>query len=296
MLCNSILETIGNTPLLKLNNLGVELGLKSSVYAKLESFNPFSVKDRPALAMLDGTGAKSGDVVIEPTSGNTGIGLAMVCSARGIRLIAVMPDNMSVERIKLMKHLGAEVKLTPAREGMDGAVAEAYALADSLEAPVVGQFQNADNPKAHYNTTAPEIYSDLDGKVDIFVAGVGTGGTFSGIAKYLKEQNPKILAYAVEPIESAVLSGEKRGSHGISGIGAGFVPQNFNRDLCDGIIKISTQDAYSYARLCARVEGVACGISGGAALKAAIDLAQNNADKNIVTVFPDNIERYLSVL
>lgn len=293
MLINNITEAIGNTPIIKLNHLAHEFALKGEVYAKLEMFNPFSVKDRPALEMLDRSGAQAGDVVIEPTSGNTGIGLACVCAARGIRLIAVMPDNMTAERVRIMRLLGAEVDLTPAKLGMEGAVAHAYALADNIEAPVIGQFENSANPEAHYKTTAPEIERDI-GLPDAFIAGVGTGGTFSGVARYFKEKSEAFKAFAVEPCESAVLSGEARGAHGIAGIGAGFVPKNFDKTLCDGIIKVKSAEAVEYAKLCAKLEGVAPGISGGAALKAAIDYAKVNSGK-VVIVFPDSIDRYLSL-
>lgn len=293
MLINNITEAIGNTPIIKLNHLEREFALKGEIYAKLEMFNPFSVKDRPALEMLERSGAQAGDVVIEPTSGNTGIGLACVCAARGIRLIAVMPENMTAERVRIMRLLGAEVDLTPAKLGMEGAVAHAYALADSIEAPVIGQFENSANPEVHYKTTAPEIESDI-GIPDAFIAGVGTGGTFSGVARYFKEKSRSFKAFAVEPSESAVLSGEARGAHGIAGIGAGFVPKNFDSTLCDGIIKVKSAEAVEYAKLCAKLEGVAPGISGGAALKAAIDYAKDNSGK-IVIVFPDSIDRYLSL-
>lgn len=293
MLINNITEAIGNTPIIKLNHIAHEFSLKGEIYAKLEMFNPFSVKDRAALEMLDRLGAHSGDVVIEPTSGNTGIGLACVCAARGIRLIAVMPENMTAERVRIMKILGAEVDLTPAKLGMEGAVAHAYALADSIEAPVVGQFDNPANPDAHYKTTATEIERDI-GIPDAFIAGVGTGGTFSGVSRYFKEKSESFKAFAVEPFESAVISGEERGAHGIAGIGAGFVPQNFDKSLCDGVIKVKSADAVEFAKTCAKLEGVAPGISGGAALKAAIDYAKTNTGRTVI-VFPDSIDRYLSL-
>lgn len=292
----NILQAVGNTPLMRLKSAENHYSLKSALYAKLEFLEPFSVKDRVAVALLNSANVHAGDRVIEPTSGNTGIGLAMACAALGVRLTVVMPENMTQERIKLMRHLGADVRLTPASLGMAGAVAEAYSLAEALDASVLGQFDNKANAQAHYETTGAEIYAELDGKVDIFVSAVGTGGTFSGTARYLKEKNPAVKAYAVEPSASAVLSGGQKGAHKIPGIGAGFVPDNFDRSLCDGIITVTDEDAMKYCKEIALISGVAPGISSGAALCGAVQLAKKTEGKNIVTVFPDTIERYLSVI
>ena len=295
-------QLIGKTPLLELRNLEKELGLKARVLAKLEYFNPAgSVKDRVAKAMLDDaekTGKlKPGSVIIEPTSGNTGIGLASVAAARGYRIIIVMPETMSVERRQLMKAYGAELVLTEGSQGMKGAIAKAEELAASIPGSFIpGQFVNPANPAAHRSSTGPEIWADTDGKVDIFVAGVGTGGTITGVGSYLKEQNPAVQVVAVEPTGSPVLSGGKAGPHGIQGIGAGFIPQVLDTAIYDEIIPVTNEDAYAAGRQMGRREGVLVGISSGAALHAAIELAQRkeNEGKTIVVLLPDTGDRYLS--
>ena len=301
-LYRSIEETIGNTPLVELRNIERELGLKARLFAKVEFFNPAgSVKDRIAKAMLDDLEAsgKIGKdaVIIEPTSGNTGIGLASVAAARGYRAIIVMPETMSVERRKLMKAYGAELVLTKGSEGMKGAVNKAEELHKEIPGSVIpGQFVNPSNPRIHFETTGPEIYRDLDGKVDVLVAGVGTGGTVSGIGKFLKSKNPETEVVAVEPARSPLLSEGKAGPHGIQGIGANFVPDTLDRDVYDRIIKVSDDDAYNGGRLIGRKEGILVGISSGAALSAAIEIAKDPAyaGKNIVAIMPDTGERYLS--
>ena len=301
-LYRSIEETIGNTPLVELRNIERELGLKAKLFAKVEFFNPAgSVKDRIAKAMLDDLEAsgKIGKdaVIIEPTSGNTGIGLASVAAARGYRAIIVMPETMSVERRKLMKAYGAELVLTKGSEGMKGAVNKAEELHKEIPDSVIpGQFVNPSNPRIHFETTGPEIYRDLDGKVDVLVAGVGTGGTVSGIGKFLKSKNPETEVVAVEPARSPLLSEGKAGPHGIQGIGANFVPDTLDRNVCDRIVKVSDDDAYNGGRLIGRKEGILVGISSGAALSAAIEIAKDPAyaGKNIVAIMPDTGERYLS--
>ena len=301
-LYRSIEETIGNTPLVELRNIERELGLKARLFAKVEFFNPAgSVKDRIAKAMLDDLEAsgKIGKdaVIIEPTSGNTGIGLASVAAARGYRAIIVMPETMSVERRKLMKAYGAELVLTKGSEGMKGAVNKAEELHREIPGSVIpGQFVNPSNPRIHFETTGPEIYRDLDGKVDVLVAGVGTGGTVSGIGKFLKSKNPETEVVAVEPARSPLLSEGKAGPHGIQGIGANFVPDTLDRNVYDRIIKVSDDDAYNGGRLIGRKEGILVGISSGAALSAAIEIAKDPAyaGKNIVAIFADTGERYLS--
>ena len=301
-LYRSIEETIGNTPLVELRNIERELGLKARLFAKVEFFNPAgSVKDRIAKAMLDDLEAsgKIGKdaVIIEPTSGNTGIGLASVAAARGYRAIIVMPETMSVERRKLMKAYGAELVLTKGSEGMKGAVNKAEELHREIPGSVIpGQFVNPSNPRIHFETTGPEIYRDLDGKVDVLVAGVGTGGTVSGIGKFLKSKNPETEVVAVEPARSPLLSEGKAGPHGIQGIGANFVPDTLDRNVYDRIIKVSDDDAYNGGRLIGRKEGILVGISSGAALSAAIEIAKDPAyaGKNIVAIMPDTGERYLS--
>lgn len=293
---------IGNTPLLELKNIEKTLGLKAKILAKLEYFNPAgSVKDRVAKAILDDAEErgllKAGSVIIEPTSGNTGIGLASVAAARGYRLIIVMPDTMSVERRKLMTAYGAKLVLSDGRLGMKGAIAKAEELKNSLEnAIVAGQFTNPANPKAHYRTTGVEIWNDTDGGVDILVAGVGTGGTISGAGRFLKEKNPQIKVVAVEPAGSAVLSGKGAGAHGLQGIGAGFVPQTLDTSVYDEVACVSEEEAYRFARLVGKKEGVLVGISSGAALCAAVREAEKeeNAGKTIVVIFPDGGDRYLS--
>ena len=293
---------VGNTPLLMLRKLQGALGLKANILAKLEFFNPAgSVKDRVAKAMLDDAEErkllKKGGCVIEPTSGNTGIGLAALASARGYRVIIVMPDSMSPERIKIMRAYGAEVVLTEGRRGMGGAIERAEEIhAQTAGSIIAGQFENPANPRVHYLTTGREIYNDAEGAIDFFVAGVGTGGTVSGVGRYLKEKIPQIKIIGVEPSRSPVLSGGKAGAHGLQGIGAGFVPRNLERSVLDGITTVTEEQAYSACRLLGKTEGVLAGISSGAALSAAIALAElaENAGKNIAVLFPDGGDRYLS--
>ena len=299
---NSAAELVGKTPLVEFKNIEKELGIKAKIFAKLEYFNPAgSVKDRIAKAMIEDaekTGKlKKGSVIIEPTSGNTGIGLASIAAAKGYRIIIVMPETMSVERRQLMKAYGAELVLTDGALGMKGAIAKAEELEKEIpNAIVAGQFVNPANPKAHFDTTGPEIYEDTDGKVDIFVAGVGTGGTITGTGKYLKSKNPKIKVVAVEPATSAVLSTGVAGAHKIQGIGAGFVPAVLDTKVYDEIIPVSNEDAFKYGKLVGKKEGVLVGISSGAALAAAVNLAsrEENAGKNIVVLLPDTGDRYLS--
>ncbi len=295
-------QLIGNTPLVELTQIEKELGLKAKLIAKLELFNPAgSVKDRVALAMINDA-EKRGvlnkeSVIIEPTSGNTGIGLASVAAARGYKLIIVMPDSMSVERRQIMKAYGAQLVLSPGAKGMPGAIELANQLASSTpNSFIAGQFVNPANVMAHYTTTGPEIYSATDGKVDIFVAGVGTGGTITGTGKYLKEQNSKIKVVAVEPATSPVLSKGVKGPHGIQGIGAGFVSDILDTGIYDEIIPVKDEDAFTYGRLMGKKEGVLVGISSGAALAAAVELAkrEENAGKQIVVLMPDTGDRYLS--
>lgn len=293
---------IGNTPLLKLENIEKANNLNATLLAKLEYFNPAgSVKDRVAKAMIDDAEAKgilkAGSVIIEPTSGNTGIGLASVAAARGYRLIITMPETMSVERRNLMKAYGAELVLTDGSKGMKGAIEKADELAAEIpDSFIPSQFTNPINPAAHQKTTGVEIWNDTNGKVDIFVAGVGTGGTISGVGAYLKSQNPDVKIVAVEPKSSPVLSEGVAGSHKIQGIGAGFVPEILNTDIYDEIITVEEEDAFAAGRAAARKEGVLIGISSGAALWAAIQLAKRpeNEGKTIVALFPDTGERYLS--
>ncbi len=295
-------QLIGKTPLLELSNIEKNLGLKAKVYAKLEYFNPAgSVKDRIAKAMIDDAEAKGllkeGSVIIEPTSGNTGIGLAAVAAARGYRIIIVMPETMSVERRQLMKAYGAELVLTDGAKGMKGAIAKADELAAEIEGAFIpGQFVNPANPAAHLATTGPEIYEDTDGEVDIFVAGVGTGGTVTGVGEYLKSKNPAIKVVAVEPASSPVLSKGTAGAHKIQGIGAGFVPDVLNTTVYDEIIAVTNEDAFAVGKLIGKSEGVLVGISSGAAAYAAIELAKRpeNAGKKIVVLLPDTGDRYLS--
>ena len=295
-------QLIGRTPLLRLVRLEQQLGLNAVLLAKLESFNPAgSVKDRVARAMLDDAETKGligpGGTIIEPTSGNTGIGLASVAAARGYRVIIVMPDTMSVERRQLMMAYGAELVLTPGARGMTGAIEKAKELAHETPGSFIpGQFENPANPDAHYRTTGPEIWQDTDGKIDLFVAGVGTGGTITGVSRYLKEQNPAIHVAAVEPADSPVLSGGKAGPHKLQGIGAGFVPDALDQNAYDEVLTVTTEQAFEASRALGRAEGVLAGISSGAALAGAIRLAKlpENAGKTIVTLLPDTGDRYLS--
>ena len=295
-------QLIGKTPLLELTHIEKNLNLNAKLLAKLEYFNPAgSVKDRIAKAMIDDAEAKGllkeGSVIIEPTSGNTGIGLAAVAAARGYRIIIVMPETMSVERRQLMKAYGAELVLTEGAKGMKGAIAKADELAKEIEGAFIpGQFVNPANPAAHVATTGPEIYEDTDGKVDIFVAGVGTGGTVTGVGEYLKSKNPDVKIVAVEPASSPVLSKGEAGAHKIQGIGAGFVPDVLNTAVYDEVIAVENDDAFAAGKLIGKSEGVLVGISSGAAAHAAIELAKRpeNAGKNIVVLLPDTGDRYLS--
>lgn len=300
-IAENILKLIGKTPLVKINKLNTG---KAVVLAKVESFNPAgSVKDRPALNMIEDA-EKSGvinkdTVIIEPTSGNTGIGLAMVCAVRGYRMILTMPETMSEERRKLLAAFGAELVLTDGAKGMQGAVDKANELHNEIKNSFIPQqFNNPANPEIHTNTTAEEIWHDTDGKVDIIIAGVGTGGTISGIAKGLKAKNPNIKAVAVEPLSSPLLSKGQAGPHKIQGIGANFIPENFDKNTVDEIFTVSNEDAIETARRCAKEEGILCGISSGAAVYTAIEYSKKseNKDKIIVAILPDTGERYLSVL
>lgn len=299
---DKITDLIGGTPILKLNNYIALNELPASIYAKLEYFNPAgSVKDRIAKAMIDDAEAKGalkpGAVIIEPTSGNTGIGLAAVAASKGYRIILTMPETMSVERRNLLKAYGAELVLTDGAKGMKGAIAKAEELAQQIEGGFIpSQFTNSANPTAHFNTTGPEIWEDTDGKVDIFVAGVGTGGTVSGVGKYLKSKNPNVKVVAVEPAGSPVLLKGVAGPHKIQGIGAGFVPETLDTKIYDEIIAVENEDAFATGRTLARKEGLLVGISSGAAVYAATQLAKRpeNKGKNIVVLLPDTGDRYLS--
>ena len=299
---NSFLDLVGNTPLVRVNNLIKKDELKADVLAKLEYFNPAgSVKDRIAKEMIQDALEKGlineNTTLIEPTSGNTGIGLSAVATALNLKIIITMPETMSVERRNLMKAYGAELVLIPGSEGMKGAIAKAKELASQIENSFIpGQFENPANPTAHYKTTGPEIYEQTEGKVDIFVAGVGTGGTISGIGKYLKEKNPEVKVVAVEPASSPVLSTGKGGAHKIQGIGAGFVPETLDTKIYDEIITVENEDAFATGKEMAKTEGILVGISSGAALYAAKELAkrEENAGKTIVVLLPDGGDRYLS--
>ena len=295
-------ELVGNTPLMELTHIEKEYGLKAKIYAKLEYLNPAgSIKDRVGKAMIEAYEAsgilKEDSVIIEPTSGNTGIGLAMVATAKGYRTIIVMPDTMSVERRTLIKAYGAEVVLSDGKEGMAGAIKKAEELKEEIPNSIIaGQFVNPQNPKAHYDTTGPEIFVDTDGAVDVLVACVGTGGTITGTGRYLKEQKPSVKVIAVEPSSSPVLSGGQAGAHKIQGIGAGFVPEILDTNIYDEIIKVDNEDAFVMGRLIGNKEGVLVGISSGAALYAAIEVAKREdmEGRNIVVILPDSGDRYLS--
>lgn len=303
-IAEKLTDLVGNTPLLRLNRLEASEGVKAEIIGKLESFNPQgSVKDRIALSMVEDAEKRGvlrpGSVIIEPTSGNTGIGLAFVATIKQYRLILTMPETMSLERRNLLKALGAELVLTPGPEGMKGAIAKAESLKSQLsDAVILQQFQNPANPEVHYRTTGEEIWRDTDGKVDILVSGIGTGGTASGAGKRLKELNPAIKVYAVEPADSPVLSGGLPGPHKIQGIGAGFIPDTYNSQVIDKVLTVSNDDAIRTGRKLASREGLLAGISSGAAVAAALQLAQKaeNAGKKIVVILPDTGERYLSTL
>lgn len=298
----NVTELIGNTPVVELSNLEKEEGLKAQLLAKVEFFNPAgSVKDRIAKRMIEKAEEqgllKKGATIIEPTSGNTGIGLASVCASKGYKAIFTMPETMSVERRNLLKAYGAKIVLTPGSQGMKGAIAKAKELQESTPNSLIpSQFTNLENPQAHYETTGPELWEQMDGEIDIFVAGVGTGGTISGTGKYLKEKNPNIKIVAVEPEGSPVLSQGKAGPHGIQGIGAGFVPDTLNTQIYDEIVTVTNENAYNTGRAIAQKEGLLVGISSGASVYAAIQLAKRpeNEGKRIVALMPDTGERYLS--
>lgn len=300
MIYKSVEELIGNTPILELANIEKEFGLKSRLLAKLEAFNPASsAKDRVAREIIlsaerEGK-IKKGGTVIEATSGNTGIALAMIGAARGYKVIIVMPDSMSKERIQAISAYGAEIILTPGCEGMNGAVKKAREIASETEnSYLASQFENPANPEAHFLTTGPEIYENTEGSVDIFVCTIGTGGTISGTSKYLKSKKPSVRVYGVEPSASPLISQGKAGAHKIQGIGANFVPSTFDHGVCDEIITVSDEDAYEYARLLAKREGLLVGISSGAALRAAVEVAKKEENKTVVVLFPDTGLRYFS--
>lgn len=302
MIYTSVEQLIGKTPMLELTNIEKKLSLKAKIFAKLEYLNPAgSVKDRAALYMLNDAEERGlinkNSVIIEPTSGNTGIGLASIGTARGYRVIIVMPDTMSAERRVLMTAYGAELELTDGKKGMKGAIERAEELAAMYEGSFIpAQFENPANARAHYETTGPEIFADTEGEVDIFVAGVGTGGTITGIGRYLKEKNPDVKVVAVEPADSPLLSGGQAGAHGLQGIGANFIPELLDKTVYDEVMTITQNEAHEAGRMLGKSEGVLCGISSGAALSAAIKLAQmeENEGKNIVVLLPDTGDRYLS--
>lgn len=296
------LDLIGNTPLLKLNNIAKEYNLKGNIFAKMECFNPnSSIKDRAALAMIEDAEEKGlinkDTVIIEPTSGNTGVGLASICAVKGYKAILTMPESMSIERRRLLKAFGAEIVLTDAKLGMQGAIDKIEELKKEYKSVFVpNQFGNRANSKAHYNTTAREIYNSLDGKVDVFIAGIGSGGTITGVSKYLKEQNTNIETMGVEPASSNILNGGKAGPHKIQGIGANFIPEILEREYIDSVAMVTNEDAYEFAKVFAKKEGILVGISSGAAIAQAVKLAKQDkyAGKNIVVICPDTGERYLS--
>ena len=302
MLFKNASELIGNTPLVELTNIEIQYSLKAKLYAKVEYFNPTgSVKDRIALSMINDAFNKGlineNSVLIEPTSGNTGIGIAALCAMKNIKCILVMPESMSIERRKLLSIYGAKLVLTEAKEGMGGSIKKAKELEKTIpNAVILGQFDNEANPRIHYLTTGKEIYNDLNGKVDLFVAGIGTGGTISGTGKYLKEKIKDVKIIGVEPLSSPVISQNKKGSHKIQGIGAGFIPSTLNLNIIDKVETCSDEDAFKFAKIVPSIEGMLVGISSGASLKVAIDYAkkEENANKNIVVLFPDSGDRYLS--
>ena len=302
MLFKNASELIGNTPLVELTNIEKQYSLKAKLYAKVEYFNPTgSVKDRIALSMINDAFNKGlineNSVLIEPTSGNTGIGIAALCAMKNIKCILVMPESMSIERRKLLSIYGAKLVLTEAKEGMGGSIKKAKELEKTIpNAVILGQFDNEANPRIHYLTTGKEIYNDLNGKVDLFIAGIGTGGTISGTGKYLKEKIKDVKIIGVEPLSSPVISQNKKGSHKIQGIGAGFIPSTLNLNIIDKVETCSDEDAFKFARIVPSIEGMLVGISSGASLKVAIDYAkkEENANKNIVVLFPDSGDRYLS--
>jgi len=299
---DSVIDTIGATPLIRLSRFTADAGVGGNILAKCEFYNPLSsVKDRIGLAMVEAAEnegrIKEGATLVEPTSGNTGIALAFVCAAKGYRLILTMPESMSIERRKMLLLLGAQIELTPAALGMRGAIDKANELASTIPGAVIlQQFENPSNPEVHHNTTAKEIWKDTDGHADVLVCGVGTGGTLTGCAKVLKNYNPKFKVIAVEPEDSSILSGGTPGPHKIQGIGAGFIPKVLDIDLIDEVLKIGNETAFSISRKVARLEGIACGISSGAALAAAVEIAErpDMAGKNIITILPSFAERYLS--
>lgn len=302
MLFKNASELIGNTPLVELTNIEKQYSLKAKLYAKVEYFNPTgSVKDRIALSMINDAFNKGlineNSVLIEPTSGNTGIGIAALCAMKNIKCILVMPESMSIERRKLLSIYGAKLVLTEAKEGMGGSIKKAKELEKTIpNAVILGQFDNEANPRIHYLTTGKEIYNDLNGKVDLFIAGIGTGGTISGTGKYLKEKIKDVKIIGVEPLSSPVISQNKKGSHKIQGIGAGFIPSTLNLNIIDKVETCSDEDAFKFAKIVPSIEGMLVGISSGASLKVAIDYAkkEENANKNIVVLFPDSGDRYLS--
>ncbi len=299
---NSIIETIGKTPIVKLSKIKKHFKLRNEILAKLEFFNPLSsVKDRIGLAMINEAEKKNlikkNTIIIEPTSGNTGISLAFICASRGYKLLLTMPESMSIERRKMLLFLGAEIILTSSKKGMEGAIQKAKELKSNYKDSIIlQQFSNPSNPDVHYNTTAQEIWNDTRGKVDAFVSGVGTGGTLSGVAKFLKEKKKSIKIFAVEPEDSAVISGGNSGAHLIQGIGAGFIPKNLDKKLIDEIISINNNTAFEYSRLLAKLEGIPAGISSGAALAATIEINERKTmeNKNTVVILPSFAERYLS--